>query len=241
MTTLFISDLHLDEARPDITAALLRFLAEQAPAAEALYILGDLFEAWIGDDDASALADAVATALQTVSDGGVPIHFVHGNRDFLIGPDYAARCGMRLLAETTVLDLYGTRTLLLHGDTLCSDDIAYQSFRAQVRQREWQQHFLAQSLAERRAFAAQARARSQAHTQSAAMDIMDVAPAAVADAFRVHGADRMIHGHTHRPAIHPMLDVSGSDRQRIVLGDWHRQGSLLRLDHAGARLESLAL
>ncbi len=241
MTALFISDLHLDDTRPDITVALLRFLAEQAPAAEALYILGDLFEAWIGDDDSSALADAVASALRTVSDGGVPIHFVHGNRDFLIGPDYAAHCGMRLLAETTVLDLYGIRTLLLHGDTLCSDDIAYQSFRAQVRQSEWQRQFLAQSLADRRAFAAEARARSQAHTRSTTMDIMDVAPAAVADAFRVHGADRMIHGHTHRPAIHPPLDVDGRDAQRIVLGDWHRQGSLLRLDHAGARLEALPL
>lgn len=241
MTSLFISDLHLDESRPDITAGLLRFLSEQAPAAESLYILGDLFESWIGDDEKSILADSVATALRTLADRGIPIRFVHGNRDFLIGDDYAARCGMQLLGETTVIDLYGTATLLLHGDTLCTDDLPYQAFRAQVRESGWQQGFLAQPLQARRNFAAQARARSQQHTRNASMDIMDVAPAAVAEAFRLHGASRMIHGHTHRPAIHPGINVDARSCQRIVLGDWHEHGSVLSVQPSGASLLKLAL
>jgi UDP-2,3-diacylglucosamine hydrolase len=241
MTTLFISDLHLDESRPDITAGLLRLLSEQAPAAEALYILGDLFEAWIGDDEESALADSVANALRRVAELGIPIRFAHGNRDFLIGETYAARCGMQMLAETTVVDLYGIPTLLLHGDTLCSDDLAYQAFRSQVRQSGWQQGFLAQPLSARRAFAAEARARSQQHTRAAGMAIMDVAATAVTETFRLHGASRMIHGHTHRPAIHPSLDVDGRSCQRIVLGDWHHHGSMLRVDASGASLITLPL
>jgi UDP-2,3-diacylglucosamine hydrolase len=241
MTTLFISDLHLDDSRPDITAALLALLSGEARHADALYILGDLFEAWIGDDDDLALAREVAQGLQGLSASGVRLYFMHGNRDFLIGADYARRCGMHLLDETTVVDLHGTPTLLLHGDTLCTADTSYLKFRAQVRQASWQAGFLAQSLDARRAFAANARAQSKAHTQSAAMDIMDVTSDAVADAFRQHAVRRMIHGHTHRPAIHAPTDVDGRSCQRIVLGDWHRQGSVLRVDASGVRLDTLPL
>lgn len=240
MTTLLISDLHLDESRPDITDALLSLLSGEARSAQALYILGDLFEAWIGDDDHSQLSQRVASALRTLANAGILIFFVHGNRDFLLGADYAKACGMQLLDETTVVDLHGTPTLLLHGDTLCTADAGYLKFRGQVRQLQWQAAFLAQTLEARHAFAANARAQSRMHTQSAAMDIMDVTPAAVADAFRSHGVARMIHGHTHRPAIHPRIDVDGQACQRIVLGDWHRHGSMLRVDAANVQLVALA-
>jgi UDP-2,3-diacylglucosamine hydrolase len=241
MATLFISDLHLDDSRPDITAALLALLQGRARDADALYVLGDLFEAWIGDDDDHELARIVADGFAALGAHGVPIHFMHGNRDFLLGADYARRAGLRLLGETEIVDLYGTPTLLLHGDTLCTADTGYLNFRAQVRDPRWQQGFLAQPLAARHAFAAQARARSRAHTQSAAMEIMDVTPDAVADAFRAHGVQRMIHGHTHRPAIHAPVDVDGHACQRIVLGDWHRHGSVLDVDARGMRLEALPL
>lgn len=241
MTTLFISDLHLDDSRPDITAALLALLSGEARQAEALYILGDLFEAWIGDDDDSALPRTVAEGLLALSASGVPMYFVHGNRDFLLGADYSQRCGMRLLEETAVVDLYGTPTLLLHGDTLCTADAGYLAFRAQVRLPAWQAGFLAQTLDARRAFAANARAQSKAHTQMTAMDIMDVTGDAVAAAFRAHAVTRMIHGHTHRPAIHAPVDVDGRACQRIVLGDWHRRGSVLRVHASGAQLDTLPL
>jgi UDP-2,3-diacylglucosamine hydrolase len=241
MTTLFISDLHLDDSRPDITAALLALLSGEARNAKALYILGDLFEAWIGDDDDSALSREVAQGLQNLSASGVTLHFMHGNRDFLLGTDYARRCGMHLLDETAVVDLYGTPTLLLHGDTLCTADAGYLKFRAQVRQPVWQTGFLAQSLDARRAFAANARAQSKMHTQAAAMDIMDVTSDAVTDAFRRHAVTRMIHGHTHRPAIHAPTDVDGRACQRIVLGDWHRHGSVLRVDASRLQLDTLPM
>lgn len=239
MTTLFISDLHLDDSRPDIAAALLSLLSGEARAAQALYILGDLFEAWIGDDDDTALARVVAEGLNALHAAAVPIYFMHGNRDFLLANHYAQRAGMRLLAEAEVIDLYGTPTLLLHGDTLCTADSGYLKFREQVRQPTWQASFLAQSLDARRVFAANARAQSRLHTKSAAAEIMDVTPAAVVAAFRDHGVTRMIHGHTHRPAIHPPIDVDGSARQRIVLGDWHRHGSVLRVDATGMELGQL--
>ena len=239
MTTLFISDLHLEDSRPDITDALLHLLAGEARSADALYVLGDLFEAWVGDDDDSTLADTVAVALRAVADAGVAIAFVHGNRDFLIGNDYAQRCGMCLLDDASVVDVHGVPTLLLHGDTLCTADTAYLQFRAQVRQPSWQTAFLSQPLPARRAFAANARVQSKLHTQSAAMTIMDVAEDAVADAFRSHRVQRMIHGHTHRPAIHAPLRVDGLDCQRIVLGDWHRHGSILRVDDADLTLDTL--
>lgn len=245
MTTLFISDLHLDPARPAITELFLRFLQEQAPGADALYILGDLFEAWIGDDTPSPAADAVATALRALSDDGVPLFFIAGNRDFLLGEDYARRAGLRILPDPSVIDLYGRPTLLLHGDLLCTDDTAYQAFRAQTRDPAFIAQFLAQPLAARIAFAQQARAASQArqselkHDDSVQFEtITDVAATEVAATFQRYGIDRMIHGHTHRPAIHT-LDVGTLSCTRVVLGDWYQQGSVLYADADGLRLETL--
>lgn len=237
MATLFISDLHLDESRPAVTMLFLDWLRGEAARAEALYILGDLFEAYIGDDDDAALVATVADALREVSDRGVRVHFMHGNRDFLVGETFARRAGLTLLGETSVVDLYGTPTLLLHGDTLCLDDVAYQRIRVQLRDPAWQRQFLAQPLAARRAFAAQARAESARHTGATDAAIMDVTPAAVERALADHGVRRMIHGHTHRPATHA-IDRGG---ERIVLGDWYEQGSVLRVDAGGAALTALPL
>lgn len=228
MPTLFISDLHLDEARPQIVELFEHFLASEARLADALYILGDLFEAWIGDDDDAPLPTRVATALKALNDSGVPIHFVAGNRDFLLGEDYARRAGMTMLEDGTVANLYGAPTLLLHGDTLCTDDAAYLAFRKQVRDPAWQRQFLAQPLSARRAFAQAARNASREHTSHAAMAIMDVNQGAVEAALRNAHVARMIHGHTHRPAIHE-FELDGAPAQRIVLGDWYEQGSVLRV------------
>jgi len=226
MSTLFISDLHLDEARPHIVDLFTRFVADEARGAAALYILGDLFESWIGDDDDSALAYRVAASLAALKQAGVPVFFMHGNRDFLLGEDYARRAGMTLLKDPTIIELGGERTLLMHGDTLCTDDAAYQEFRAVVRNPDWQKQFGARSLAERRAFAAQARAESLKHTASAKAEIMDVNQDAVIAAMRTHSVRRLIHGHTHRPATH-RLEINRQSAERIVLGDWYEQGSVL--------------
>lgn len=243
MTTLFISDLHLDAERPHITDLFGRFLDGEARGADALYILGDLFEAWIGDDDPSDTATFVAERLRAVANAGTPVSFMHGNRDFLVGSDYARRAGMRILPDPSVIQLYGRPTLLMHGDTLCTDDVAYQQFRSQTRNPAWQAQFLSQPLPARIAFVQQARAASKAHqsglaSQGTMETITDVAPATVAETFQRFGIDTLIHGHTHRPAVHA-LDVDGRPRERIVLGDWYEQGSVLRVDHAGHRLETL--
>lgn len=238
MPTLFISDLHLDDARLAIVAQFERFLATQAREADALYILGDLFETYIGDDDNAPLPARVAAALKSLADRGVSIFFIAGNRDFLLGDDYARRAGMTILEDGAVIDLHGTPTLLLHGDILCSDDAAYQAFRAQVRDPAWQRAFLAQPLAQRRAFAAQARDASRAHTSQTEMAIMDVNQSSVESVLRKAGVTRMIHGHTHRPAIHD-FDLDGVPAQRIVLGDWYEQGSVLRVDARSTELRGL--
>jgi UDP-2,3-diacylglucosamine hydrolase len=226
VTTLFISDLHLDEARPGIVDEFERFVRGEARQAAALYILGDLFESWIGDDDDGALPARVAAALSDLAGRGVPIRFMHGNRDFLLGEDYARRCGMTLLADPAVIDLGRERVLLMHGDTLCTDDVEYQKFRTLVRDPRWQSGFLDKPLAERRAFAANARDASRRHTSAAKPEIMDVNAIAVADAMRSHGVARMIHGHTHRPATH-RFEIDGQRAERIVLGDWYEQSSVL--------------
>jgi UDP-2,3-diacylglucosamine hydrolase len=240
VATLFVSDLHLDDARPRIVEAFERFCAGEARRADALYVLGDLFEAYIGDDDDAALNARVAAALRGVADAGVPVHFIAGNRDFLVGADYTRRCGMDVLDDGTTVDLYGTPTLILHGDVLCTDDAAYLAFRRQVRDPAWQQAFLAQPLAARRAFAAQARDASRAHTSQTDMAIMDVNQHAVEVALRSAGVMHMIHGHTHRPAIHDFT-LDGKPAQRSVLGDWYEQGSVLRVDCSSAELTGLAL
>ena len=243
MATLFISDLHLDDTRPQVTELFGRFVDGEAHGADALYILGDLFEAWVGDDDPSETGAFVATKLRALSEAGVPVFFMHGNRDFLVGPAYADRAGMTLLHDPSVVLLQGRPTLLMHGDTLCTDDVAYQQFRAQSRDPRWQAQFLAQPLAARQAFADQARAASRAHQaglrEAGAMDaITDVAPATVEAALRTFGIDMLVHGHTHRPAVHA-LAVDGRACQRIVLGDWYDQGSVLRIDDAGQTLSAL--
>ena len=239
MTTLLVSDLHLDASRPGITRLFLDFLAGEARQAEALYVLGDLFEAWVGDDDPGEPGASVCAALKALADSGVPVFLMRGNRDFLFGPGIAARCGATLLPDPCVVDLHGHPTLLMHGDLLCSDDVGYQAFRRQVRDPAWQATFLAQPLEARQAFAAKARAASKQHQEGASETITDVTPAAVEEVMTRHGVTRLIHGHTHRPAIHA-LEIAGRRAQRIVLGDWYDQGSVLRLDGDGLRLQALA-
>jgi UDP-2,3-diacylglucosamine hydrolase len=237
VATLFISDLHLDAARPAATQSFIEFLRGEAREAQALYILGDLFEYWLGDDAPTPAGLAVAPELTALSASGVPCHFMHGNRDFLLGEGFAQQCGMSLLGEELVVDLYGRPTVLLHGDTLCTDDVVYQQVRAMVREPVWQADLLAKTPAERARFAMEARTASAEHQASAAMDIMDVNQGAVREAFERTGVRHMIHGHTHRPAVHevPLGNVTG---ERIVLGDWYEQGSVLRVDADGARLEA---
>jgi UDP-2,3-diacylglucosamine hydrolase len=204
MTTYFISDLHLEDAKPVITDLLLEFLSGMAREAEAVYILGDLFEYWIGDDVISETARRVATAIAELTAAGTACFF----------------CGLKILPESVVIDLYGKPTLLLHGDTLCTDDVEYQAFRAQSRNPAWQAGMLALSPGERMDLARSARDASMKHTTSAAMDIMDTNEAAVRAAFIEHGVTRMIHGHTHRPATHDYVLDGGERAQRVVLSDW---------------------
>ena len=247
MSTLFVSDLHLDPARPEITALFLRFLQREAASADALYILGDLFEAWVGDDDPSSTGQQVADGLRRLADAGVPVYFVHGNRDFLVGQDYAGRAGMRILPDPAVVSLYGEPVLVMHGDLLCTDDHAYQAFRAQTRDPHWQAKFLAQPLAARQAFAAQARQASMSRQQDmidgdrASFEaVTDVNPQAVEATLARYGVTTLIHGHTHRPAIHT-LRAGARDCRRIVLGDWYEQGSVLRVSPGRFELQSLPL
>jgi UDP-2,3-diacylglucosamine hydrolase len=241
MATLFIADLHLAPGRPHITALFERYLASaEVRHADALYILGDLVEAWIGDDDDAELPQRIALATRAVHDAGVPVYFMVGNRDFLLGEAFAARAGLTLLEDGTVHIIAGQPTLLMHGDVLCTDDVAYQAVRAQVRTPEWQAHILAMPLAARRAFAAQARADSKAHTGSTMESIMDVNADAVAAAMRTANVTRLIHGHTHRPALHA-LTLDGRAAQRIVLGDWYEHGSVLRVTPDAVDLRGLAV
>ncbi|WP_372982631.1 UDP-2,3-diacylglucosamine diphosphatase [Marinobacter sediminum] len=219
MTTLFISDLHLEESRPDITEAFLGFLKEKAHGVEQLYILGDFFEAWIGDDERTPLQEQIAAALRAVNESGTEIFLMHGNRDFLIGHDFCDRAGATLLDDPTVVDLYGTPTLLMHGDSLCTADVEYQKFRANMRNPQWQQMILQRPLADRQQMARQLREISMAKNQGKAETIMDVTPEEVVKDMEAHGVQRLIHGHTHRPAEHH-LQANGQPAKRIVLGDW---------------------
>lgn len=239
MSQLFISDLHLDPAQPAITARFEQLLRDEIGGVESLYVLGDLFEAWLGDDAADdPLSARVAKGLSDLARGGTRVYFLHGNRDFLVGQEFASRCAMRILPDPCVVDLYGTSTLLLHGDTLCTDDTAYQAFRGRVRNRTWQGQFLAQSIAQRRAFAQQARAASRQHQAGLDSAITDVNPLQVERMFERFGVHRMIHGHTHRPAIHRYEGKRDGGNLRIVLGDWYEQGSSLRVSPEGIELRS---
>lgn len=241
MATLFIADLHLDDSRPQITRLFEQFLAsDEARSADALYILGDLVEAWVGDDDDAELPGRIAQATTALRDSGVPVYFMVGNRDFLLGQDFASRAGFTLLDDGTVHELYGRPTQLMHGDVLCTDDIAYQTVRKQVRTPEWMAQVLSMPLAARRAFAAKAREDSRAHTGSTMETIMDVNADAVVETMRKAGVTRLIHGHTHRPAIH-RFDLDGQPAERIVLGDWYEHGSVLRVTPEGSELRGLSI
>tara|TARA_R110002124_G_scaffold209227_4_gene375706 strand:+ start:7256 stop:7981 length:726 start_codon:yes stop_codon:yes gene_type:complete len=219
VTTLFISDLHLEESRPDITRAFLAFLEQKAAGAKRLYILGDFFEAWIGDDERTPLQEKVAAALRNVSGGGTEIFLMHGNRDFLIGANFCDRAGAALLEDPSVIDLYGTPTLLMHGDSLCTADEEYQKFRVNMRNPQWQKMILQRPLKDRQQMARQLREISMAKNQDKEEFIMDVTPGEVVREMEAHGVQRMIHGHTHRPAEHA-LTANGQPAKRIVLGDW---------------------
>lgn len=240
MRTLFISDLHLHESRPQLTRAFFQFLQEQAPTTEALYILGDFFDAWIGDDDDTDLAIQVTEHLKQLSNTGTHIYLMHGNRDFLLGNDFAKAAGATLIPEFTVIDLYGTPTILLHGDSLCTKDTAYQHFRAIARSAAWQQQQLSQPLEVRRQIAVQLREKSQSMNSLKAEDIMDVTPDEVVTQMRNAKVTRMIHGHTHRPARHPLI-IDGQAAERIVLGDWHHEGWCLVASEHGLELQHWAI
>ncbi len=239
MDTLFISDLHIDAGGARITAQFLHFLKTEAAAAGALYILGDLFESWVGDDAPDPAQTAVIEGLHMLTSRGVPCFVMRGNRDFLMGERFAHATGVSLLPDPLVLSLYGQRVLVMHGDALCTDDTAYQRLRATVRDSDWQRRFLALSLAERRTLADAARDGSKAHTAATPASVTDVNADSVAAVLRGAGTPILLHGHTHRPAVHA-LAVDGTPRTRIVLGDWYEQGSVLRWGPAGYSLCALA-
>ena len=232
--TLFLSDLHLDEARPETTAHFERFLREVAPGADTVYILGDLFEYWVGDDGLTLPFPAQIGAGLAALAKSVPVRFMHGNRDFLVAGRFARETGVGLLEDPTIIDLYGERVLLLHGDTLCTDDEPYQAFRAQVRNPAWQQAALARPLAERVAMAEKLRYDSEAAKGGKTADIMDVAQETVEKAFADSGCRVMIHGHTHRPGRH-VHRVNGRDCVRHVLASWYEDASYLEATPEGIR------
>ena len=238
MTALVISDLHLDAARPEIAAQFGAFLAGEARQARALYILGDLFESWIGDDDPDPHKRAVIEALAHLSASGVALYFMYGNRDFLYGERFCRETGGVLLTDPTIVEYAGHRALLMHGDALCTDDTPYQKLRALVRDARWQRRFLALPMATREALGRAARSGSQTHTSTQGTMLMDVNAESVATVFRAAGVDTLVHGHTHRPGVYAH-EVDGRPRTRIVTGDWYAQGSVLRWDTAGLTLASL--
>ena len=236
MATLFISDLHLCPSRPRIGRLFLDFLAGPARQADALYILGDLFEYWAGDDDLDDPFNAgICAALRTLADSGVALSFMTGNRDFLAGEAFARTAGLKLLPDPTLAEVAGTITLLMHGDTLCTDDAAYQSFRAEVRSPEWRQAFLALPLSQRKAQIEALRREREAQKRLKPPDIMDVNADAVLQGLTFHRCHRLIHGHTHRPARHT-LDVAGCPAERWVLPDWYENGGYLACNAAGCQL-----
>jgi len=238
VTTLFVADLHLDAASPEIARQFHAFLAGEARSADALYILGDLFEAWLGDDDPDPAARATVAALRSLVDSGVRCFVMHGNRDFLIGERFCRETGAILLADGVVVELYGERMLLMHGDALCTEDVSYQRLRRIVRNPIVRWILRNMSLNRRRALARRMRAGSRAHIGVTPAEIMDVNTAAVAQALREAGVATLIHGHTHRPAVHG-LSVDDNPARRIVLGDWYTQGSVLVWSRDGFQLRTL--
>jgi UDP-2,3-diacylglucosamine hydrolase len=238
VSTLFISDLHLDEGEPAAGAQFVDFLKERVANADALYILGDLFETWVGDDDDDPYRDRICGALAAATDVGVPCYVMRGNRDFLFQSQFEARTGTRVIADPLLIELYGEEVLLTHGDLLCTADHSYQRLRGVVRNPRWQRRFLSLPLGLRRVLADQARQGSQRHTQRAAKQIMDVDVAAVSAAMRACAVRTLIHGHTHRPGVH-QFELDGQSAQRIVLGAWHDSGSCLEWGPDGFQLQTL--
>jgi UDP-2,3-diacylglucosamine hydrolase len=238
MTRLFVSDVHLDASAPAAVQQFIEFLRTHAVGAEALYILGDLFEVWVGDDETDPDKEIVCKALRALTAQGVACFLIHGNRDFLLGRSFCDNTGCRLLADPVIAEFDAERVLLTHGDALCTDDHSYQELRSIVRTAPWQRRFLGLPLADRELLANQARAGSRQHTARTIHHIMDVNPDAVATAFRVAQVRRMIHGHTHRPGIHD-TSVEGAPAQRIVLGAWYEQGSYLTYEKGRYELREL--
>ena len=236
MSTLFISDLHIDETRPAVLAGLQRLVETEASTVDALFILGDLVEVWVGDDDDGPVAASLRETL-TAASRRCALYVMHGNRDFLIGPTFASDTGATLLDDPSVVEIDNDRVLLAHGDAYCTRDAEYQRIRALFRSTTWQTGVLASSLEERRALAASLRAQSIAANENKAANIMDVTPSSIQSALDDADVSLMIHGHTHRPGIHDL----GGDRRRIVLGDWDRCGWKLRLDQGDAELTCFPL
>lgn len=235
MQTLFISDLHLCRERPAIADLFLRFLQEVAAQAQALYILGDLFEAWLGDDMILPEYQDALSAMQSLTQQGVPVYVMYGNRDFLMREEFEQISGARLIQEPHIIQLGGQATLLLHGDTLCTDDVAYQQFRTMVRNPQWQNELLAKTPEQRLALAREYRAMSKTEMAKKDAAIMDVNPQTVLSTLRQNEVRHLIHGHTHRPGIH-RFDLDGQPAQRIVLGDWYDHGSYLKCEGSECEL-----
>jgi len=238
MTTLFISDLHLEAERPDIARQFLDFLQTDASEADALYILGDLFEAWVGDDDPNTHYFTIKRALRKLVDSSIPVYFMHGNRDFMIGREFANETGVEVLKDPHRTNLYGQKALLSHGDVFCTDDVQYQKIRAMTRDPEWQAKMRAKPLKERLRIAEEARRQSLEQTLNLSMNIMDVNQDEIKNAIIKYGVDVLLHGHTHRPDVHT-VDLGGRKAKRIVLGDWYQQGSVVRWNMRGPKLETL--
>lgn len=240
MRYLFVSDLHLEAKRPDITRAFLRCLDERAPGCEAVFILGDFFEVWLGDDDPNALGDEIASTLARLSHSGIGIYLMHGNRDFLLGRRFCRKARAKLLSDPSVVTLNGEHVLLMHGDSLCTDDVGYMKMRRWLRNPLSMALLKSLPLSARHRIGRKLRNESQARTHMKASEITDVNQFAVIEAMRRYDVRTLIHGHTHRPAVHK-LDIDGLAAQRIVLGDWDKLGWVLEVSEAGYELESFEL
>ncbi|MGR5238196.1 UDP-2,3-diacylglucosamine diphosphatase [Vibrio alfacsensis] len=237
MTTLFISDLHLTPSRPDITECFVTFMRTEATHADTLYVLGDLFEFWVGDDDKTPFADQIRAEFKALTHSGVSVFFIQGNRDFLLGKRFCKETGMTLLDDVCTIDLYGQETVILHGDTLCIDDVKYQEFRKTVHKPwlQWLFNRIPWFVKKRIVSKVQSDIRDDKQTKS--LEIMDVNQGEVECVLSQAGVDLMIHGHTHRPGTHT-FDMNGAKKTRIVLGDWYTQGSVLKVDSAGFELQT---
>ena len=238
MTTLFLSDIHVSDQHPEISDHLKEFLLKEESKTNAIYVLGDLFEYWLGDDDPNPSFAEIKNLLKTLSDKNISLFFMHGNRDFLIGESFAKETGCQILHDPCVIDLFGKKVLISHGDIFCTDDKEYQLFRNQTRDPAWKESILSKSLSFREEFAKQARLESSIHTSLKKNEIMDVNKDEILKIYEKYNVDIIIHGHTHRPAIHD-VSFNGRNYQRIVLGDWYEQGSILRCSEKGFDLIQL--